>query len=55
MGSVTKYGVTSMSSISMFNLHLDHKDETESERKRRNEESLVLMNMAQGMKNQLGE
>jgi hypothetical protein len=38
MGSVTKHSAVSMMSIAMFNLHLDIRDETEVERKKKQDE-----------------
>jgi hypothetical protein len=55
MGSITRFSATSMSSVAMFNLYLDQSRNSKQERKKRAEESEILIGYAKGIKSEMAE
>lgn len=55
MGSVTNFMPIQMSSVAMFNMHLDKSEMTEHQAKNRREHSRVLLLLEKGISNSLGE
>jgi hypothetical protein len=54
MGSVTNFMPIQMSSVAMFNMHLDKSEMTEHQAKNRREHSRVLLLLEKGISNSLG-